>query len=212
MLYFHLVQRVDNGRPGKAAANPSPTGDCDKDNPPAECPNASKVPENYYFCPAGGCIHYRVELNADALSEPYTPGQSTCPAPIHSAPKSYQLADLKTGALLEQVPRLGKNNAQSPDQAFPHFALKEDAAKGVTEAAMCANPESDRQPPWGAITAQAQSFQVNHDPKYKVEVRETDPAAGAQPVSYASGPGNLIDLAIGLLLQCGHHRMLRWRV
>ena len=67
MLYFHLVQRVDNGRPGKAAANPSPTGDCDKDNPPAECPNASKVPENYYFCPAGGCIHYRVELNADAL-------------------------------------------------------------------------------------------------------------------------------------------------
>ena len=46
---------------------------------------------------------------------------------------------------------------------------------------MCANPESDRQPPWGAITAQAQS---------------RNPAAGAQPVSYASGPGNLIVTAL----------------
>jgi hypothetical protein len=194
VLYFTLIQHLDNGWPGDPASNPSPTGSCDKSDPPAECPNASKVPENYYVCPAGGCIVYRVELNADVLSKPYTPGKSNCGSLSHPPPgNKYQLAD-STGTVLKRVRRVGRTDAKSADGAFPHYAMEEDESKGVTDAKMCPTNGTSL-PPWGAVWLHRQSFQVSHDPSFGIEVRETN-RPEVRPVSYVSDRGNLILAAL----------------
>jgi hypothetical protein len=178
-LYLHILQRVDN------ANGPSPTGSCDPSGP-SECPNVSKVPENYYFCPAGGCVVYGVQLVESELSSPYAPGQSKCDRWEEAEPKaSTFLADLKSGAILQRDP-------QAPEvikETFPHYALK-----GDNEAAMCPNPGADKQPPWGPIpegAPQPQSFLVLYDPKYEIKVEETS-RPGVEPTQYQPNPGNLI--------------------
>ncbi len=149
----------------------------------------SQVPENYYFCPAGGCILYGVQLVEGELSAPYAPGKSTCPAPSMAVPSlSNALADRKTGAILERDPKAGGHAPKSADDAFPHYAVK------GGNGAMCPNPGSETQPPWGPIPSDApqpQSFQVNFDPKLVVKVVEGGHTWMA-PQQLQSGPGNLI--------------------
>jgi hypothetical protein len=195
-LYLHVVQGVDNAY---GPSPPSPTGSCDLPKGaqvPPECPNAEKKPpwslhpENYYFCPAGGCIAYGVKLVEGELSEPYEPGQSTCPSISHLAPGNVNfLADLTTGVILERDPRVGKKDAKPGKEAFPHYALK-----NGDEAKMCPNPGSATQPPWGPLPNTAperQSFQVNFDPMLKVEIYDPE-AWASQPDMFLAAPGNLI--------------------
>jgi hypothetical protein len=197
-LYLHILQRVDN------AVGPSPTGSCDPSvlprgaSPPPECPNMSKVPENYYFCPAGGCVIYGVQLVESELTGPYVPGQSTCGGVVAGEPiPSGFLADLKTGVILQRDPQAPVPLPKPHDEAFPHYALK-----GGNEAAMCPNLGPDnqpfKQPPWGAIpdgAPQPQSFQVNYpaDPNVPVDVKvEETLREGVQPTQYRPIAGNLI--------------------
>ena len=182
-LYLHVIQSVDN------ANGPSPTGSCDGPNPPPECPNASKVPENYYFCPAAGCIAYGVKL-VDSEFSAYAPGKSECGV-LNGPDRSdhSQLAQLNPpGAVLERDPQVGDHNPQTAAAAFPHYALK------GGEGAMCPNPGSAQQPPWGPIPPDAQngqSFQANYDPKFDVKVVDGG-HTGMAPAQYQAGPGNLI--------------------
>jgi hypothetical protein len=194
-LYLHLVQKVDNGL---GPSSPSPTGSCDpaKVSPlPPECPNAKKAapwspyPENYYFCPPTGCIAYGVKLDPNEVVGGYVPSQSACPGVGHPAPASENLlVDASTGTVLQRDPRVGRPPAK-PEETFPHYALK-----NGDEAKMCPNPGSDKQPPWGPVppnAVQAQTFQVNFDPKYTVQIDEQN-RPGVAPAMFLSAAGNLI--------------------
>ena len=186
-LFLHVDQEVDN------ANGPSPTGSCPKSSDPSkippECPNASQVPENYYFCPAGGCIVYGVRLIGGESSGPYVPGKSLCSELTVPVPAvSDTVADLKTDAILERDPKAGDHEPKSAADAFPHYALKGD------NGAMCPNPGSSNQPPWGPIpgdAAQPQSFQVNFDPKLNVRVVEGG-HTGMAPEQLMAVRGNLL--------------------
>ena len=127
-LYPHLLQKVDNGNPKGPLSSPSPTGGCDpaKGSLPAECPNASKIPENYYFCPAGGCIAYGVKLDANEVPEPYVPGQSTCQTLSASPPSDVNLLiDRGTETVLVRDPQVAKQaEAREAGGHLPHDALK----------------------------------------------------------------------------------------
>ena len=167
------------------------SGSCPASKPPAECPNASAVPENYYFCPPGGCINYGVKL-VESESGDYSPGKSTCPdlsGPDLS--QHSQLADLKPPSpvrILERDPQVGGHEPHSADYAFPHYALK------GGEGDMCPNPGSANQPPWGPIPGEVlsgQSFQVNYAPNLNVKVVEAG-NSGRAPEQFHSAPGNLI--------------------
>jgi len=195
-LYLHLVQKVDNGN---GPSSPSPTGSCDpaKVNPlPAECPNAKKVapwvnkPENYYFCPPGGCLVYGVKLLDGELTAKYDPGESGCAGITHAAPTGENLlADLSTGAILDRDGRLGKPDAKKIEDAFPHYALK-----GGNEAKMCPNPGSDIQPPWGPYPSNApetQTFQVDYDPALTVVI-EQENRQDAALRTYLAAAGNMV--------------------
>jgi len=163
---------------------------------PPECPNAKKAapwspyPENYYFCPPTGCIVYGVKLDPNEVAGGYVPTQSACPSLGHTeqAPAT-QLVDAKTGAtVLKRDPRVGRPEAK-PEETFPHFALG-----NIKEAEMCPNLGSEKQPPWAPIPStavQAQSFQVNFDPKYTIQIDEQN-RPGVAPAVYLSAAGNLI--------------------
>jgi hypothetical protein len=181
-LYLHVVQPVDN------ATGPSPTGSCDPAHHPSgvphECPNTSKIPENYYFCPAGGCIVYGVKL----LDASYQPGKSTCPDLTDpEVSDAGSLASLD-GAILQREAKAGGVDPKTPADAAPHYAVKDGDAK------LCPNPGSAQQPPWGPTPADApqnQTFQVNYDPKFAVKVEVTNRPGVAPEHLYASA-GNLI--------------------
>ena len=190
-LYVHLLQKVDNGNANGPLSSPSPTGSCAKDNPPAECPNANKAsPENYYFCPAGGCIAYGVKLDASQVLEPYVPGQSTCQTFSASPPSDVNLlVDRTTGTVLLRDPQVAKPKLARKDDIFPHYALK-----NGDESKMCPNTGAQMQPPWGPYPSTApeiRTFQVNFNPTLNIEVGPT----GRPGVGEARGlavPGNLI--------------------
>ena len=190
-LYVHLLQKVDNGNANGPLSSPSPTGSCAKDNPPAECPNANKAsPENYYFCPAGGCIAYGVKLDASQVLEPYVPGQSTCQTLSASPPSDVNLlVDRTTGTVLLRDPQVAKPKLARKDDIFPHYALK-----NGDESKMCPNTGAQMQPPWGPYPSTApeiRTFQVNFNPTLNIEVGPT----GRPGVGEARGlavPGNLI--------------------
>jgi hypothetical protein len=191
-LYLHLLQKVDNGNPKGPLSSPSPTGSCDpaKVPLPAECPNANTAsPENYYFCPAGGCIAYGVTLDPSQVTEPYVPSQSTCVGPPALAPAdSNLLVDASTGAVLARDPKVGKPQLAKPGDAFPHYALK-----GGDEAKMCPNPGAATQPPWGPPKSppELRSFQVNFVPTLKIYIEEMR-RPGVTPAMFLANPGNLV--------------------
>lgn len=190
-LYLHLLQKVDNGNPNGPLSSPSPTGNCAKDNPPAECPNANKAsPENYYFCPAGGCIAYGVKLDASQVLEPYVPGQSACQTLSASPPSDVNLlVDRATGTVLVRDPQVAKPKLARKDDIFPHYALK-----NGDESKMCPNPGAQVQPPWGPYPNAApeiRSFQVNFNPTLKIHIEEAL-RYGVTPATFLSNPGNLV--------------------
>jgi hypothetical protein len=192
-LYLHLVQKVDNGN---GPFSPSPTGSCDPAKVatvPAECPNANKtLPENYYFCPAGGCIAYGVKLDPSEVSEPYVPVKSACPPLSASAPSdANQLVDAATGkVVLKREAKLGKAGT-SVEDSFPHYALQ--SVGDVNEDKMCPTNAGTTLPPWGApkTPPEIQSFQVNFPATMNVEIEPmTWPGVGV--VQYLAQPGNLV--------------------
>jgi Ubiquitin-activating enzyme E1 FCCH domain len=191
-LYLHLLQKVDNGNPKGPLSSPSPTGSCDpaKGSLPAECPNASKIPENYYFCPAGGCIAYGVKLDANEVPEPYVPGQSTCQTLSASPPSDVNLLiDRGTETVLVRDPQVAKPKLARQGDIFPH-----DALKNGDESKMCPNPGAQMQPPWGPYPNSApetQSFQVNFDPTLKIHIEEAL-QLGVTPAMFLANPGNLV--------------------
>lgn len=178
LLHLHLVQEADNG---DGPSSSSPTGSCSEDPKPPSCPNARKpgdASENYYFCPAGGCSVYGVQLNDDALVKPYKPGKfkqgvSTCGVPMEGSFGSpYLLAD-KNGAPLKRVPKVGVPKIKSQDSAkqsnltFPHYALAE-----ADERTMCPVTSSS---PWGATPGRGsdpQSFEVRYPANFDVSIVE----------------------------------------
>jgi hypothetical protein len=194
-LYLHLLQKVDNGNPKGPLSSPSPTGSCDpaKVSPlPAECPNANQTsPENYYFCPAGGCIAYGVKLDATQVVDAYMPGTSKCDVLSVAPPADVNaLVDLKTGTTLVRDPQVSRSQfPKDKDSAiFPHYALKGD------EATMCPNPGAQTQPPWGPYPKDApelRSFQVNYDAQLNVQVSSRSWAGGGLGQGLAV-PGNLV--------------------
>jgi hypothetical protein len=160
-LYLHLVQKVDNGNPKGPLSSPSPTGSCDpaKSPLPPECPNANAAsPENYYFCPAGGCIAYGVKLESGEVAGTYDPGKSNCDPLSWKAPTDSNLLTDAKGTVLDRDPKVAKPKLANPSDIFPHYALK-----GGDEATMCPNRNSTPQPPWGPYpddAPQMRSFQV----------------------------------------------------
>ena len=51
---------------------------------------------------------------------------------------------------------------------------------------MCPDLKSEKQPPWGPIpptAVQAQTFQVNFDPKYTIQIDEQNRPAWRRPCS-----------------------------
>ena len=147
-------------------------------------------PENYYFCPPGGCLVYGVKLLDGELAAKYEPGKSGCTAITHAAPAGENLlADLSTAVILDREAKLGKPNAKTADEAFPHYALK-----GGNEAKMCPNPGSEIQPPWGPYPSNApetQTFQVDYDPALTVVI-EQELRQDAALRTYLSAPGNMV--------------------
>ncbi len=131
MPTWRLIRRGRNGG-SKAPAElrlpnafgPSPLGSCNEDGTgEPTCPDMEHG-ENYYACPAAGCIHYVVRLN-DAG---YLPGTSTCtpyPQYAQNPPATENVLVKKddlTNRPIETAEDLGK------PKEFPHYAAK-DASK-----------------------------------------------------------------------------------
>jgi hypothetical protein len=192
-LYLHLVQKVDNGNPKGALSSPSPTGSCDPakvSTLPPECPNANTAsPENYYFCPAGGCIAYGVKLQTGEVDGGYEPGQSNCDPLSWKPPTDSNVLVDASGNVLERDPKIAKPKLANPTDMFPHYALM-----GGDEAKMCPNRDSTPQPPWGPYpdgAPQVRSFQVEFPSTMTVTARaNTWDGVGLNQGLY--GAGNLI--------------------
>jgi G8 domain len=111
LLFFNMIQNEPN------AQGPSPLGNCDKSKADAGCPQLTG--ENYYACPAVGCILYVVKVS----DKNYMPGPADCtPYPTYKQdPPADQnvLALLGTKTVVTPVPVASPTPVGLPG-VFPH--------------------------------------------------------------------------------------------